>query len=60
MLSVMVLVVNMPAVRFHRRTQSITLLQKPICNPADFSKTYGTFMALPLVDESGKYEYINS
>ena len=48
------MVVRLSGVKFHRRTQSITLLQKPICTPTDFSKTYGTFMSLAVIDETGK------
>ena len=47
------MVVRLSGVKFHRRTHSITLLQKPICTPTDYSKTYGTFMTLAMIDESG-------
>lgn len=48
------MVVRLSGVKFHRRTHSITLLQKPICTPTDYSKTYGTFMTLAMIDESGQ------
>ena len=40
-------------VKFHRRTHSVTLLQKPICTANDYRKSYGTFMSLKVVNESG-------
>ena len=46
--------VRISGVKFHRRTHSITLLQKPICNPTDYSKSYGTFMSLAVIDETGR------